>query len=615
MADIIQLLPDHVANQIAAGEVVQRPASVVKELLENAMDAKAARIKLIVKDSGKTLIQVIDDGMGMSTTDARFCFERHATSKIKTAEDLFRLHTKGFRGEALASIAAVAQVELATKQEENEVGTKIHIEGSKILRQEPTVAPKGTSVAVRRLFFNIPARRQFLKSDPVEFRHIIDEFHRVSLTHPDTAFQLFHNDNEMFNLPVSNLRQRIVNVFGGRTNEKLFPLSEETDLVGISGFVGKPEFARRSKAEQFFFVNHRFIRNPYLHHAVMSAYDGLIKEGTQPSYFIYLNVDPAGIDINIHPTKTEIKFENEQALYAMLRASVKHSLGQFSAAAVLDFDRDQTLDIQYDQLKTVPSLPKIEVDADFNPFDSNKGFDRPRTFLKTSQPAWESLYVGLESKSNNPLTEELEIDLESEEVTGSIFDKEKENSSPAEFFQIHQKYIMCMVKSGMLLIDQHRAHRRILYEDFLGKLSEEKTASQQLLFPVTPDFSHGEVGLLSELKEHLEHAGFYFSKFGTEGIEITGIPVLLTPEKTTSILQNLIEDLEHEIPDSYFSAIDLLAKKLSKSIAVRHGQSLNQKEQQQIIDSLFACKEPKLTPENKTVFIRLGWDEIEKKFN
>lgn len=615
MADIIQLLPDHVANQIAAGEVVQRPASVVKELLENAMDAKAARIKLIVKDSGKTLIQVIDDGMGMSTTDARFCFERHATSKIKTAEDLFRLHTKGFRGEALASIAAVAQVELATKQEENEVGTKIHIEGSKILRQEPTVAPKGTSVSVRRLFFNIPARRQFLKSDPVEFRHIIDEFHRVSLTHPDTAFQLFHNDNELFNLPVSNLRQRIVNVFGGRTNEKLVPLSEETDLVGISGFVGKPEFARRSKAEQFFFVNHRFIRNPYLHHAVMSAYDGLIKEGTQPSYFIYLNVDPAGIDINIHPTKTEIKFENEQALYAMLRASVKHSLGQFSAAAVLDFDRDQTLDVQYEQLKTVPILPKIEVDADFNPFDSNKGFDKPRTFLKTSQPAWESLYVGLESKSNNPLTEELEIDLESEEVTGSIFDKEKENSSPAEFFQIHQKYIMCMVKSGMLLIDQHRAHRRILYEDFLGKLSEEKTASQQLLFPVTPDFSHGEVGLLSELKEHLEHAGFYFSKFGTEGIEITGIPVLLTPEKTTSILQNLIEDLEHEIPDSYFSAIDLLAKKLSKSIAVRHGQSLNQKEQQQIIDSLFACKEPKLTPENKTVFIRLGWDEIEKKFN
>lgn len=615
MADIIQLLPDHVANQIAAGEVVQRPASVVKELLENAMDAQASRIKLLVKESGKTLVQVIDDGLGMSTTDARFCFERHATSKIKTAEDLFRLHTKGFRGEALASIAAVAQVELTTKQEENEVGTKIHIEGSKILRQEPIVAPKGTSVAVRRLFFNIPARRQFLKSDPVEFRHIIDEFHRVALTHSETAFQLFHNDNELFNLPVSNLRQRIVNVFGGRTNEKLVPLSEETDLVGISGFVGKPEFARRSKAEQFFFVNHRFIRNPYLHHAVMSAYEGLIKEGTQPSYFIYLNVDPASIDINIHPTKTEIKFENEQALYAMLRASIKHSLGQFSAAAVLDFDRDQTLDIQYEQLKTVPNLPKIEVDADFNPFEINKSIDRPQSFSKSLQPAWESLYVGLESKSNNPLTEELEIDLESEEVTGSIFDKEDGKSNPVEFFQIHQKYILCMVKSGMLLIDQHRAHRRILYEDFLGKLSEEKTVSQQLLFPITPDFSHGEVGLLSELKEHLQHAGFYFSKFGTEGIEITGIPVLLTPEKVTSILRNLIEDLEHEIPDSYFSAINLLAKKLSKSIAVKHGQSLNQKEQQQIIDSLFACKEPKLTPENKTVFIRLGWDEIDKKFN
>ncbi|PJB12446.1 MAG: DNA mismatch repair protein MutL [Flavobacteriales bacterium CG_4_9_14_3_um_filter_40_17] len=614
MADIIQLLPDHVANQIAAGEVVQRPASAVKELLENAMDAQASRIKLIVKDSGKTLIQVIDDGMGMSTTDARFCFERHATSKIKTADDLFRLHTKGFRGEALASIAAVAQVELATKQAENEIGTKIHIEGSKILRQEPAVTPKGTSVAVRRLFFNIPARRQFLKSDSVEFRHIIDEFHRIALTHPNTAFQLFHNDNELFNLPVSNLRQRIVSVFGGRTNEKLVPLSEVTDLVGIGGFVGKPEFARRSKAEQFFFVNQRYIRNPYLHHAVISAYDGLIKDGTQPSYFIYLDINPASIDINIHPTKTEIKFENEQALYAILRASVKHSLGQFSAAAVLDFDQDQTLEVQYEQLKTMPSLPKIEVDADFNPFD-DKGYDKPHVFSKTSQPAWESLYIGLGSKSNNPLTEELEIDLESEEVTGSIFNQQEEKSNPTEYFQVHEKYILCMVKSGMILIDQHRAHRRILYEDFLVKLSEEKTASQQLLFPITPDFSHGEVGLLSELREHLEHAGFCFSKFDQNGVEIIGIPVLLTPEKTTSILQNLIEDLEQEIPDSYFSAIDLLAKKLSKSIAIKHGQSLNQKEQQQIIDSLFACKEPKLTPDNKTVFVRLGWDEIEKKFN
>ena len=614
MADIIQLLPDHVANQIAAGEVVQRPASAVKELLENAMDAQASRIKLIVKDSGKTLIQVIDDGMGMSTTDARFCFERHATSKIKTADDLFRLHTKGFRGEALASIAAVAQVELATKQAENEIGTKIHIEGSKILRQEPAVTPKGTSVAVRRLFFNIPARRQFLKSDSVEFRHIIDEFHRIALTHPNTAFQLFHNDNELFNLPVSNLRQRIVGVFGGRTNEKLVPLSEVTDLVGIGGFVGKPEFARRSKAEQFFFVNQRYIRNPYLHHAVISAYDGLIKDGTQPSYFIYLDINPASIDINIHPTKTEIKFENEQALYAILRASVKHSLGQFSAAAVLDFDQDQTLEVQYEQLKTMPSLPKIEVDADFNPFD-DKGYDKPHVFSKTSQPAWKSLYIGLGSKSNNPLTEELEIDLESEEVTGSIFNQQEEKSNPTEYFQVHEKYILCMVKSGMILIDQHRAHRRILYEDFLVKLSEEKTASQQLLFPITPDFSHGEVGLLSELREHLEHAGFCFSKFDQNGVEIIGIPVLLTPEKTTSILQNLIEDLEQEIPDSYFSAIDLLAKKLSKSIAIKHGQSLNQKEQQQIIDSLFACKEPKLTPDNKTVFVRLGWDEIEKKFN
>ena len=368
MADIIQLLPDHVANQIAAGEVVQRPASVVKELLENAIDAGSTNIKLIVKDAGKTLIQVIDNGKGMSPTDARLSFERHATSKIRSAEDLFNLNTKGFRGEALASIAAIAHVDLKTKQEQEELGTHIEIEGSEIKSQEVTVTPKGTSLSVKNLFFNIPARRNFLKSNNVELRHIIDEFHRVALAHPDIAFTMHHNGSENFNLPISNYRQRVVNIFGGKTNEKLVPVEEDTQVLKISGFVGKPEFAKRTKNEQFFFVNNRFIKSAYLNHAINSAYEGLLKEGSYPSYFLKLTVDPKTIDINIHPTKTEIKFDDEHTLYAILRSSVKHSLGQFNIAPVLDFNRDNNLDTPYDYKHKSAKTPTVEVDRTFNPF-------------------------------------------------------------------------------------------------------------------------------------------------------------------------------------------------------------------------------------------------------
>ena len=347
MADFIQLLPDHVANQIAAGEVVQRPASVVKELLENAIDADATEIILVLKDSGKTLVQVTDNGKGMSTTDARLCFERHATSKIKSAEDLFNLHTKGFRGEALASIAAIAHVELKTKMEGEDVGTRILIEGSEVMAQEVAVLPKGTTIAVKNLFYNIPARRNFLKSNPVETRHIIDEFHRVALAHPKVNFRMVHNGNDVFHLSESNLRQRIVSIFGGKTNEKLVPVSEETDIVKVHGFVLKPEYAKKSRGEQFFFVNDRFIKSPYLHHAVLSAFDGLVKSDHYPGYFLFLAVAPHAIDINIHPTKTEVKFEEEHAIYAMLLATVKHSLGQFSIAPVLDFERDASFETPY----------------------------------------------------------------------------------------------------------------------------------------------------------------------------------------------------------------------------------------------------------------------------
>ncbi|MBU2525270.1 MAG: DNA mismatch repair endonuclease MutL [Bacteroidetes bacterium] len=610
MADVIQLLPDHVANQIAAGEVVQRPASVVKELLENAIDAEADRIQLIIKDSGKTLVQVIDNGKGMSVTDARLCFERHATSKIRTAEDLFALHTKGFRGEALASIAAVAQVELSSKQEDSELGTLLRIEGSKVLSQTPEVVSKGTSIAVRRLFYNIPARRQFLKSDPVEYRHIVDEFHRVALAHPQVSFRLIHNDVENFNLPVSNLRQRIVNIFGGKTNEKLLPLKEETDLVTIDGFIGKPDYAKRSKSEQYFFVNHRYIRNPYLHHALMAAYEGLIKEGTFPQYFIFLKVDPASIDINIHPTKTEIKFENEQALYAILRASVKHSLGQYSLSPMLDFEKDPTLELSYSETKEKPRMPHIEVDRNFNPFRQEQ-----KSFSGASKKtaSWESLYVGIESKSNTKPFDLVEIEDFQEEKTMDL-GVETSEQPKAETFQLRRKYILSQLKSGLLLIHQHRAHYRIRYEEILTKMSDTQIASQQIIFPINPAFTHAEISMLSEIKEHLEQAGFQFSKFGFEGLEIQGIPAYLQPEAVEDLLKKVLAALEMELPDSYFSGLDLIAKSIAKSSAVRTGQNLGCDEQAQLLDKLFACKEPQLSPDGKPVYISLDWEDIENKF-
>ena len=496
MSSIIQLLPDHVANQIAAGEVVQRPASVVKELLENAIDAKATDIKLIVKDAGKTLVQVIDNGSGMNVTDARLCFERHATSKIRHAEDLFTLNTKGFRGEALASIAAIAHVELKTKQEQEELGTHIIIEGSKFVSQDVAVLPKGTSFAVKNLFFNIPARRNFLKSDTVEFRHIVDEFQRVALAHPSIYFTLIHNGSETFNLPNSNYRQRIVNVFGGKTNEKLVPVTEDTEIVSIGGFVGKPEYAKKSRAEQFFFVNDRFIKSGYLHHAIMNAYEGLLREGNQPSYFLYLNVPPNTIDINIHPTKTEIKFDDEHALYAILRSAVKHSLGQFNVAPVLDFDRDANLDTPYEYKNKESEFPTIQIDANFNHFESNEVIKKTPKSLsfqsyksKNNDSNWDNLYLGLKQDAHEVRSHSFE----NHEITGSLFNDREIEETSSRTYQIHKKYIVSSIKSGMLVINQSRAHQRILYEQFLTNITVNKASSQQLLFPLELYFSNDEV--------------------------------------------------------------------------------------------------------------------------
>ncbi|WP_282123806.1 DNA mismatch repair endonuclease MutL [Algibacter mikhailovii] len=615
MADIIQLLPDHVANQIAAGEVVQRPASVVKELLENAIDAGADVIKLIIKDAGKTLVQVIDNGKGMSHTDARMSFERHATSKIKRAEDLFQLSTKGFRGEALASIAAIAHVELKTKQELDDVGNAIVIEGSEVASQDIIVTPTGTSVSVKNLFFNIPARRNFLKSDNVELRHIIDEFYRVALAHPSIGFVLYNNGSESFNLPVSNYRQRIVNIFGNKTNEKLVPVNEDTEVLSISGFVGKPEFAKRTRGEQYFFVNNRFIKSPYLNHAITSAFEGLLKSGTHASYFLNLTVDPNTVDINIHPTKTEIKFDDEQTLYAILRSAVKHSLGQFNIAPVLDFDRDPNLDTPYSYKTNKTSAPKVEVDRSFNPFQEETKFKTNAVAYKKESPAnWESLYVGLESKGNQNQEDFSSIQFETEEHSASIFDKDIQVEQSHTTYQLHNKYIVSAIKSGMLVIDQYRAHQRVLYEDYLKNLTVKEAASQQLLFPLELHFSTQDIEVIKQLKGDLEHIGFVFEIMSEEALGITGVPVGVPESEVSIILEQLVSDVQNEVPDSNFSASDLMAKSLAKSMAIKTGTALKKEEQEHLVNTLFACKEPNVSPTNRATFITMSVDELDKKF-
>jgi len=604
MSDIIQLLPDHVANQIAAGEVVQRPASVVKELLENAIDAGATNIKLLLKDAGKTLIQVIDDGKGMSTTDARMCFERHATSKIQKAEDLFNLCTKGFRGEALASIAAIAHVELKSKQENEELGTCIKIEGSKVISQDFTSTGKGTSIAVKNLFYNIPARRNFLKSDTVETRHIIDEFQRVSLAHPSIAFLLHHNENEVYHLKSSNLRKRIVAVFGTKMNEKLVPIDEQTDILTIEGFVAKPEFSKKKRGEQFFFVNNRFIKSSYLNHAVVNAFDGLLEQGSHPSYFLYLTVPANTIDINIHPTKTEIKFDNEKALYAMLRATVKHSLGQYNVAPILDFNRDANLDTPYHfNSKSVGTKsPKISVDPNFNPF---KEEINTKSLNSSYQPqkqieSWESLYTS--------------VAVEKEQKQEELFDNQQELKTQ-QTFQIQRKYLLSSIKSGVVLINQSLAHQRILYEDFLESITVKEANSQQLLFPVKISFSSKEIEMIYTIKTELENAGFSFDEFTKDSVTIKGIPVSVTESKITIILEELLNDIDLEVPDASFSHFDVMAKSFAKTLSIKTGTQLTEKEQEGLVNDLFSCKDPSTSPFGKPTFKTLTLNEIDNLFN
>ena len=598
MSDIIQLLPDHVANQIAAGEVVQRPASVVKELLENSIDANASSINLIIKDAGKTLIQVIDDGKGMSTTDARLSFERHATSKIRTAEDLFQLHTKGFRGEAMASIAAIAHVEMKTKQEAQELGTHIKIEGSKVSYQEMIANPSGTNIAVKNLFYNIPARRNFLKSDTVETRHIIDEFQRVSLAHPEIAFSLHHNGNEVYHLKNSNLRKRIVAIFGAKMNEKLVPVSEETEMISMVGFVAKPVYSKKKRGEQFFFVNNRFVKSPYLHHAVAAAFDGLLEHGSHPSYFLYLTVPTKSIDINIHPTKTEIKFDDEKAVYAILRATIKHSLGQYNVAPVLDFNRDATLDTPYNfnKQQSRPSVPKISVDPNFNPFQNET--KRAASFTQNKEASnWESLYV---------TTDEIE-------QQETLFQQDPEHQANKSI-QIQKKYLLSSIKSGVVLIHQSLAHQRVLFEEFLENSTVKEVHSQQLLFPITISFSSAEIEMIYTLKSELENVGFHFDEFTKESVTIKGTPVSISESKITTVLEELLENINLDVPDANFNPFDMMAKSFAKSLGIKTGAYLSQKEQESLVNNLFSCKEPSICPSGKATFKTLTLEEIDQLF-
>ncbi len=604
MTDIIHLLPDHVANQIAAGEVVQRPASVVKELLENAIDAKASSIKLLIKDSGKTLIQVIDNGIGMSQTDARMSFERHATSKIKSAFDIYALHTKGFRGEALASIAAIAQVELKTKQENQDLGSIIKIEGSTISLQEMINTPKGTSIAVKNLFFNIPARRNFLKSNAVETRHIINEFQRIALAHADISFSLYHNDNEVYHLKSENFRQRITAIFGDRINDKLVPINETTDLVKIYGFITSPKFAKKKRGEQFFFANNRFIKSNYLNHAVTKAYDGLLSSGYFPSYFLFLEVDAKTIDINIHPTKTEVKFENESDIYAIIRATVKHSLGQYNIAPLLDFNRDTSMDIPYKFKDSIKKTPSITVDTNFNPFKNEVNSQRKE------KSNWESLYTDTTIESQ----EFTKFDTNNSDLQMELFNDTKDTHQ-IKSLQIQRKYIISSLKNSLIVIKQNLASQRIIYEDLLTKITVEEAVSQQLLIPIEIEFTKQDVAVLFETKEELENIGFQFKEFRSDCIIIDGIPTTIPQDKLVTTLEEIIDSIRLETAQENFGLLDTIIKSMAKSLAIKTGKILNLKEQEEIINKLFSCKEPNYSPYGKTIHTNLHFNELEQKFN
>lgn len=606
MPDIIQLLPDSIANQIAAGEVVQRPASAVKELMENALDANATRVKLIVKDAGKSLIQIVDNGSGMSETDARMSLERHATSKIRKAEDLFTIRTMGFRGEALASIAAVSQLEMKTRKGDQELGTWLVVEGLEVKKQEPVACEKGTNISIKNLFYNIPARRNFLKSNPVELRHIIDEFHRLALAHTEVSFSFIQGDEQVYDLPATRsnsasgaLSQRIVSLFGKSYQEQLAPCLEETDYVKVSGVIGKPEFARKTRGEQFLFVNQRFIRSNYLAHAVITAFEGLLPENSFPFYVLFIEIDPKHIDVNVHPTKTEIKFDDERAVYAVVRAAVRQALGAHNLAPSIDFREDINLLTKLGNTST-ESAKQVYFEERFQ-----------TSLTKSNQQNWEKLFEGeFASKLVQPLTQQsLKIESEFSSVDNKPEVEEKIIS------QLHNKFILRQIKNGLMIVDQQSAHERVLFEKFAEDLKYRSAATQQSLFPKTVTFPAADFTLIMEMEQEIKGLGFRFEVFGKNTLLINGVPANLKHVPEQSLFEGLIDQFKHNQSELSLPLQENLIRALAKRASIKAGQKLEPEEMKELLNSLFLCKTPNYSPEGKPTFYIFEMGKLESYFN
>jgi DNA mismatch repair protein MutL len=613
MPDVIQLLPDSVANQIAAGEVVQRPASVVKELLENAVDAQSRSIEVNVRDGGKALIQVVDDGSGMSETDARLCFERHATSKIREASDLFAIKTMGFRGEALASVAAVAEVELRTRRPEDEVGTLIRMSGSEVLEHEPIGCSVGSSITVKNLFYNVPARRKFLKSSSLELKHIISEFQRVALAKNHIGLSLNHNGADIYNLPATTVKQRIIGLMGRSLNQHLLDVNTSTTVVNISGFIGDPQSAKKTPGEQFFFVNGRFMKNPYLHKAVMMAYDKLLPTDSIPPYFIFLEADPETIDVNIHPTKTEIKFEDERVLWQILHAVVKETLGKFAVVPSIDFDIEMVIDIPFFPKSAPVSPPEVEINPNFNPFDrdylSQSSKRQMSKHQEKSTEGWQNLFHQERGKGFDGVPEE--------RVAG-LFDEGEQNiimpKAVQRFFQLKNKYILTSVKSGLMVIDQKRAHERILFESYLLNLSMGPVSVQQELYPQSIDLSHGDFVLLSNLVDDLAILGINVSFLGQNTITVNSLPSNLKVSNPEQLIRDFINSFKENTGNQSIDVHQKLAMSLAKASSIPYNRQLEPIEMQDLVDKLFACQHPNISPEGKPTISIISTEELDKRF-
>ncbi len=614
MSDIIHVLPDNIANQIAAGEVVQRPSSVVKELMENGVDSGSDTITVKVKDAGKTLIQVVDNGCGMSETDARIAFERHSTSKIKNADDLFAIQTMGFRGEALASIAAVSQVQLKTKRKEDELGTRIDIEGSGFKKQEPLSCPDGSIFLIKNLFYNVPARRKFLKKDSTELKHIINEFQKVALANNDIDFSLFHNNIEIYNLPKSNLKSRIVNLFGKNTNHYLIGLECQTSIIQMKGFIGKPENAKKKFGEQYFFVNNRYIRHPYFHKAVMSAYEQIIPADSIPSYFIYMKVNPDIIDINIHPTKTEVKFQDEQAMWQIIRATVKETLAKHNIVPSLDFNNEANIEMPVFRKNAQVNPPSVKFDPAFNPFDpdnkrshqSNQSFNH-----EPSPKGWEELFE--QEKPPASFTSGSDS-VEAESSQKSISEKDTGPQTTNRFFHLKGKYILTQVKSGLMVIDQKKAHERILFEKFSKTLENKQGLAQQSLYPETIELNPADYTIMNDIMEDLMTIGFDIRDFGSNTVILNGVPSELQVKNGKELIECLIEEYKQTESNVKEGIHNKIAFSMAKVAAIGYGTVLAEQEMRELVDTLFACQMPNYSPNGSTIISILTLEELEKRF-